>query len=128
MYRRFRISLNNCKTTKFRDFASDFASWSQKSRSGEIGKNFKVFLSIKCNEIGINQIINLQKLQKLMKLVFIFVRNHYLIINSKDNLQVFKSYSLGLRECSSATGQLTSSIIAVPCAIFHWPWVFTNRL
>ena len=44
---RFRISLNNCKFTKFRNFAS----WSQKSRSGEIDQNFKVFLSIKYYEI-----------------------------------------------------------------------------
>ena len=43
-YGRFQISLNNCKF--FRDFASDFVSWSQKSRSGEIGQNFKGFLSI----------------------------------------------------------------------------------
>ena len=54
IYGRFRISLNNCEFTKFRDFAS----WSQKSRSGEIGQNSKVFLSIKCYEIRINQIIN----------------------------------------------------------------------
>ena len=43
---RLRISLNNCEFTKSRNFASDFVSWSQKSRSGEIGQNFKVFLSI----------------------------------------------------------------------------------
>ena len=46
VYERFRIGLNNCEVTKFGDFASDFASWSQKSRSGEIGQNLKVFLSI----------------------------------------------------------------------------------
>ena len=49
-----RNSLNNCEFTEFRDFAS----WSQKSRFGEIGENFKVFLSIKYYEIRINQIIN----------------------------------------------------------------------
>ena len=70
-------NLNNCEFTNFRDFASDFASWSQKSRSGEIGQNFKVFLSIKYDEIRINQIINRQKLQKLMKLVFIFVNKSF---------------------------------------------------
>ena len=58
IYMRFRISLNNCEFTKFRDFTSDFASWSQKSRLGEIGQNFKVFLSIKYYEIRINQIIS----------------------------------------------------------------------
>ena len=42
--------LNNCKITKFRDFAS----WSQKSLSSEICQNFKVFLSIKRYEIGMN--------------------------------------------------------------------------
>ena len=42
IYDRVRISLNNCEFTKFRDFAS----WTQKSRSGEIGQNFKVSLSI----------------------------------------------------------------------------------
>ena len=42
IYGRFRISLNNCEFTKF----PEFASWSQKSGSGEIGQNFKVFLSI----------------------------------------------------------------------------------
>ena len=34
---------NNCEFRKFHDFASDFASWSQKSRSGEIGQNYNVF-------------------------------------------------------------------------------------
>ena len=42
IYKRFRISLNNCETTNFRNFVSDLASWSQKLRSGEIGKNFNV--------------------------------------------------------------------------------------
>ena len=51
-------TLNNGEITKFCDFASDFVSWSQKSRSGKIGQNFNVFLLIKCHEIGINQIIN----------------------------------------------------------------------
>ena len=46
IYGRFQISLNNCEFTKFRDFASDIGSWSQKSNSGENGQNFKVFLSI----------------------------------------------------------------------------------
>ena len=50
IYGRFRISLNNFEFTKFRDFGS----WSQKSRSGEIGQNFKVFLSIKYYEVRIN--------------------------------------------------------------------------
>ena len=58
IYGRFQISLNNCEFTKFRVFASDFASWSQKSSSGEIGQNFKVFLPIKSYEIRINQTIN----------------------------------------------------------------------
>ena len=35
--------------SKLQNFASNFASWSQKSRSGEI----EVFLSMKCCEIGI---------------------------------------------------------------------------
>ena len=38
IYGRFRISLNNCEFTKFRDFGSDFASWSQKSRSVKLVK------------------------------------------------------------------------------------------
>ena len=41
---RFRTSLNHCEFAKFRDFGSNFASWSQKSPSDEIGQNFKVFL------------------------------------------------------------------------------------
>ena len=45
-------------STKFRDFVSDFESWSQKSSSGEIGQNFKVFRWIKYYEIRINQIIS----------------------------------------------------------------------
>ena len=36
IFGRFRISLNNCEFTKFHDFAS----WSQKSSSDEIGQNF----------------------------------------------------------------------------------------
>ena len=52
IYGRFRISLNNCEFTKFRDFAG----WSQKSRSREIGQNFKIFLLIKYYEIRINQV------------------------------------------------------------------------
>ena len=32
--------------TKVRDYARAFVSWSQKSRSGEIGQNFNIFLSI----------------------------------------------------------------------------------
>ena len=40
IYGRFRINLNNCEFTKFRNFASDFVSWSQKSHSGEIGRSF----------------------------------------------------------------------------------------
>ena len=54
---------------KFHDFNSDFANWSQKSRSGDIGdigdigQTLKVFLSMKCYEIWINQIVNYQKLQ-----------------------------------------------------------------
>ena len=31
---------------KLQNFASDFASWSQKLRSSETDQNFKVFLSI----------------------------------------------------------------------------------
>ena len=67
---RLRISLiDNSKITKF---ASDFVSWSQKSRSVEIGQKFFLI----CYEIAISQIINYQKHQNLMKLIFIFVRNH----------------------------------------------------
>ena len=83
IYGRFRISLYNCEFTKFRDFAIDFASWPQKSRSGEIGQNFKVFLRIKYYEIRINQMINQQKLQKLIKVAFIFVNN--VSVNSKPD-------------------------------------------
>ena len=43
IYRRFRISLNNCEFTKFWDFASVFASWSQTSRLSEIGQISKFF-------------------------------------------------------------------------------------
>ena len=46
IYQRFQIRLNNCKITKFRNFANDFVSLSQESRSGEIGENFKLFLDI----------------------------------------------------------------------------------
>ena len=54
IYQRFRISLNDREVAKFRGFASDFASWSQKWPSGGIGQNFKAFLFIECNETGIN--------------------------------------------------------------------------
>ena len=55
IYGRFRISLNNCEFTKFRDFAS----WFQTSCLGEIGQNFKFFLSIKYYEMArVDQIIN----------------------------------------------------------------------
>ena len=54
IYQRFQISLNDPEVAKFRDFASDFASWSQKWPSGGIGQNFKIFLFIECNEMGIN--------------------------------------------------------------------------
>ena len=55
IYQRLRISLNNRKIKKKN---LDFASWSQKLRSGKIGQNCNVFLWIKCYETGINQIIN----------------------------------------------------------------------
>ena len=43
LYQRFRISLDNFKITNFRDLASDkFVSWSQTTRSSEIGQNLKV--------------------------------------------------------------------------------------
>ena len=45
------LASNKCKISRFE---SDFESWSQKSRSSKIGQNFKVFVSIKCYEIGIN--------------------------------------------------------------------------
>ena len=61
----FQISLDNCKNTKVRDFTSDFVSRSQESRSGEIGKNFKVFL------------YNVHKYPKLIKAIFIFIWNHH---------------------------------------------------
>ena len=54
IYGRFRISLNNWELQNF----AIFASWSQKSSSGEIDQNFKVFLSIKYYKIRINHIIN----------------------------------------------------------------------
>ena len=82
IYRRFRFSLNNCEITKFRDFAR----WSQKLRSDEFGQNFKVLLS-KCYEIGVNQIISYQKYQKLIKLIFIFIRNHLRVGNWLNHSQ-----------------------------------------
>ena len=49
---------------------SDFASWSQKSRSGEIGQTFKVFLSI-CltgpKGLHLLQVLSLPKLSDLSK-------------------------------------------------------------
>ena len=41
IYGRFRINLNNCEFTKFRDFASDFANWSQiRVKSVKLSKFF----------------------------------------------------------------------------------------
>ena len=48
-----------------------------KSCLGEIDQNLKVFLSIKCYEIRINKISNLQKLQKLIRFDFIFVNKSF---------------------------------------------------
>ena len=70
------------KLTKFRDFKSDFANWFQKSSKDKIGQIFKVFLSIKCYKTEIKQIINYQKLQKLIKLAFISSINRFKVFHS----------------------------------------------
>ena len=55
IHQRFRISLDKSEVAEFRNFMSNFASWSQKSSLCETGPDSKVFLSIKCYEIGINE-------------------------------------------------------------------------
>ena len=69
IYGSFRISLNNCELKKFRDFAS----WSQKS-------NWSKFQSFSFDIIiwNLDQLDNkLSEISKLMKLIFIFIRNHH---------------------------------------------------
>ena len=86
-YQKFRIILNNRRLTDF---------LAQKLRSGEIGQNFRVLLSITCYEIGINQIINYQKLQNLMKLTFSFVNK-----SSKSTRHIFQDVIIVLLDQGS---------------------------
>ena len=73
IYGRFRISLNNYKFTKFRDFASDFASWSQNRVRVKLVKISKFAFDIMV--LNLDQLDNkLSEISKLIKLNFIFIR------------------------------------------------------